>query len=122
MFTINCMAATELSSQKKVNTAFAKHRPMIIMFYTTWCPACKATKPAYIKAEKILAGKVDFYLMNVEIGELKMREEIDSIPSFVAGVDREDIRSARSLKSGSMSVKQILQYIRKYTGINKGFK
>lgn len=110
-------AAEELTSKEAVAAAFAKGRPMIIMFYTTWCGACKVTQPEFAKAEKELAGKVDFYLMDADKLRLKMKKDFDSIPSFVAGSTEKAVRSARSLSSGSMKAAAIKAYVLRFTGV-----
>ena len=108
--------ATELRTKTDVAKAFAKHRPMVIMFYTDWCPSCKVTKPEYFKTEKKFPN-VDFYLMNVDKIALRMDVESHYIPSFVAGTNEKDIRSGRSLMDGISHAKMTLtEYVRKYTG------
>lgn len=108
-------AATSLTSQKEVTAAFAKHRPMVIMFTAEWCGWCKITKPEYAEAEQILNGKVDFYTIDLDQANLKMSKQLSGIPAFVVGKSEKDIRSAKSLKSGFMKADQIVKYILKYT-------
>jgi thiol-disulfide isomerase/thioredoxin len=120
------MAVTELKTSADVTAAFAKGRPMVIMFYTTWCPACKATKPRYAKAEKVLKGKVDFYLMDVDkIGlggpnpadRAGSRHEVNAIPSFSAGNTEDEVRAGTHFREGGGSVDALVDYIKSSTGL-----
>lgn len=112
--TLNAQAYTELHSQKEVDAAFAKGRPMVILFATTWCPPCIATKPEFAAAEKEMPG-VDFYLMDADTISLKMDRQYDGIPAFVAGKNEKEIRSAKSLDIGGKDKKEILEYVKKWT-------
>lgn len=113
--------ATALNGPKDVLKAFSKHRPMVIMFYTTWCPACHATMPEYLKAEKALKGKVDFYTMNVEKLELKATDHttltIAAIPSFSAGDNEKDVRQGAHFREGGGSAAVLEDFIRDATGV-----
>lgn len=117
LVTSTVFAAEKLENPEQVKAAFAKGRPMVIMFYADWCPACQSTKPRYAEAEKALAGKVDFYLMDSDKIRLRMAKDFDGIPAFVAGTSEKDIRSARTLETGGMSTKDLIKYVTKSTGV-----
>ena len=108
---VQALAAEVLRTPEQVKAAFAKGRPMVIMFYADWCPACRSTKPNYLKAEEKLAGKVDFYLMDSDKLRLRMAKDFDGIPAFVAGTSEKDIRSGRTLEVGGMSTEAIVKYV-----------
>lgn len=110
------MGVVQLETREDVKQAFAQHKPMVIMMHATWCPACKATVPNYLKAAQKLKG-VTFYMMDVDKMQLMMKKPVQYIPSFVAGTEELTIRNAGSLESGAMSEKEILQYVRKNTGV-----
>jgi|ERR1051325_1028252 thiol-disulfide isomerase/thioredoxin len=111
----NAYAATPLTSAAEVKAAFAKGRPMVIMFSAEWCPACKWTKPQYLEAEKQFAGKVDFYTMDTDKIGLKMKKQFSGIPAFVAGHNEKEIRSGKSLMEGGMPVFEIVKYVKQWT-------
>lgn len=52
-------------------------RPIVINFWASWCPPCKAELPHFDKLAKEYAGKVDFLMVNLS-GENK-----DTVLSFV---------------------------------------
>lgn len=108
-------AATPLTTQEQVNAAFAKHRPMVIMFSAVWCPACRLTYPQYIEAEKSFKGKVDFYYMDSDKISLKMKRQYSGIPAFVCGKTEKEIRSGKSLTEGGMPAEGIIDYVKKCT-------
>lgn len=117
--TVNAHAVTPLTDQKDINAAFAKHRPMVIMFTATWCPACRLTLPQYVEAEKTLKNKVDFYVIDADntnlVINLKMKRDFTGIPAFVCGKTAKDIRSAKSLRQGGMPAEGIIDYVNKWT-------
>ena len=110
---ITANAATPLNNQAEVNAAFAKHRPMVIMFSAAWCPACRLTYPQYLEAEKTFKGKVDFYYMDSDKISLKMARQYGGIPAFVCGKTEREIRSAKSLIEGGMPAEGIIDYVNK---------
>lgn len=59
-------------------------RPAVIDFYATWCGPCKATAPVVAELADELAGKVDFYKVDVDQQEeLAAVFGIRSIPSLL---------------------------------------
>lgn len=117
LMSVASFAAEKLETPDQVKAAFAKNRPMVIMFYADWCPACKSAKPSYAKAEKALAGKVDFYLMDSDKIRLRMAKDFEGIPAFIAGTSEKDLRSGKSLVEGAMPADEMIRYIKKNTGV-----
>ena len=105
----------ELNTKGDVAAAFARHRPMVIMFHATWCPACEATMPEFLKAAQVLGDKVDFYVMDVDKIMLRMKKQPEGIPAFVAGTSERSIRSSKSLSEGGMKCDDIVEYVKKNT-------
>src|SRR5271156_5820982 len=83
--------AKVLESPDQVRTAFAQKRPTVIMFHAEWCGACKLAMPNYLKAAQELAGKVDFYVWDIDnhmglrsASDKKKALLIEAVPMFVA--------------------------------------
>jgi thioredoxin 1 len=96
-------AATELTAEnyealltKSINSG----RPAVIKFYADWCGPCQLMKPVYEAVEKDLAGKADFYTINVE-GTNPLARVVNSIPTIVV------------LKSKGQQVEPIVGYMDK---------
>ena len=56
----------------RVGTTAAKH-PIVIEFWATWCPLCKALLPTMRAAQKQYGDRVDFYGVNVTVNDGKER-------------------------------------------------
>ncbi|MBI2408804.1 MAG: TlpA family protein disulfide reductase [Gemmatimonadetes bacterium] len=52
----------------ELSTMFGKG-PVVIQFWATWCPTCKAMEPAMQAAEKKYAGKVSFVGVAVSVNQ-----------------------------------------------------
>lgn len=71
-------------SQNPKEWSYKGERPMVIDFYATWCGPCKATAPVVAQLADELAGKVDFYKVDVDQQEeLAAVFGIRSIPSIL---------------------------------------
>jgi thioredoxin 1 len=59
-------------------------KPIVLDFYADWCTPCKMQAPIFTQCEKLLAGKADFYKVNIEEEpELTARFAIVSIPTVL---------------------------------------
>jgi len=112
--TTSAQASTQLNSAEDVAKAFAKHRPMVILFHAEWCSWCKKEEPEYAKAEQELKGQVDFYVIDIDHIKLKMTRQVGGIPAFVCGSSEKSIRSGKTINDGYQDAKRIVAYI-KYT-------
>lgn len=112
--TMSAHAATPLNNAEDIAKAFAKHRPMVILFHAEWCSWCKKMGPEYAKAEEELKDQVDFYIMDVDKVQLKMTKQYQGIPAMVCGDNEAFIRTGRSINDGYIPAEQIVTYL-KYT-------
>ncbi|MHB8837631.1 MAG: TlpA family protein disulfide reductase [Gemmatimonadaceae bacterium] len=52
----------------ELSSVFGK-RPVVIQFWATWCPTCKAMEPAMLAAQQKYAGKVTFVGVAVSVNQ-----------------------------------------------------
>lgn len=65
-------------------SAYLAKRPCVIDFYATWCGPCREMAPVVEALAAKLAGKVDFYKVDVDDeGEFAAAFEIMSIPTYL---------------------------------------
>lgn len=57
-------------------------RPVVLEFWATWCPKCKALEPQMIAAHKEFGDRVDFYGIAVAVGQkpARIREHLAEHP------------------------------------------
>lgn len=80
-------------------------KPVLIDFYTDWCPPCKMLSPIIEEMEKEFEGKVIVSKMNIDENPITANKfQIDRIPtvvlfskgeiksSFIGFKDKEDIK------------------------------
>lgn len=56
-------------------------KPIVINFWATWCPPCKAELPTFDAAFAAYRDKVHFIMLNLTDG---VRETVDGVKQFVA--------------------------------------
>ncbi|MGD8494558.1 MAG: TlpA disulfide reductase family protein [Gemmatimonadales bacterium] len=57
-------------------------RPVVLEFWATWCPKCKALEPQMAEAKKRFGDRVDFYGIAVAVGQdpKRVREHLAMHP------------------------------------------
>ena len=55
-------------------------KPVVVNFWATWCPPCKAELPHFEKLYKELGGEVEFMMVDMTDGG---RETVDDVKAFV---------------------------------------
>lgn len=81
----------DVKTENQVKKMSKNKHPMIIKFYSNWCPACIAAKKPYPAIAKKFKGKVGFYAVNVEDKDVipsmekagLLDEPVHAIPTFV---------------------------------------
>ncbi len=56
-------------------------KPLIVNFWATWCPPCKAEMPHFDALYKEYGDKVSFMMVNMTDGE---RDTVEAVKSFIA--------------------------------------
>lgn len=64
----------------KVTLAQKIGKPVVVNFWATWCPPCKAELPHFEKLYKELGGEVEFMMVDMTDGG---RETVDDVKDFV---------------------------------------
>ncbi len=59
----------------KVSLSDLKGMPVVVNFWASWCPPCKAELPDFDEAAKDLEGKVAFMMVNLTDGIQETEEE-----------------------------------------------
>ncbi|HPD19779.1 MAG TPA: thioredoxin [Candidatus Pacearchaeota archaeon] len=92
---------TDENFEKIINSA----KPVLVDFYTDWCPPCKMLSPLLEELKEELAHKVDIVKMNIDENPVTANKfGIDRIPTvmlfsqgelkdgFIGYMDKDDIK------------------------------
>jgi len=66
---------------KKVSLYDKLDRPVVINFWATWCPPCKAEMPDFDELYKEYGDRVDFMMVNLTDGN---RDTVAAVKDFIA--------------------------------------
>lgn len=87
----SCTAASALDSAadfsvideegKRVSLSDFKGTPVIVNFWATWCPPCRAELPAFDKLAAEYEGKIQFMMVDLTDGR---RETVEGAKQFAA--------------------------------------
>lgn len=66
-------------------TEAIKSTPVVLVeFYATWCPHCRAMMPVMDQIKELLNGTVDVYQLDIDLNtELSEVEGVNSTPTFI---------------------------------------
>lgn len=89
-----------------------KSAPVVLVeFYATWCPHCKAMMPVVEQIKELLAGSVDIYQLDVDSNsQLADIENVNSTPTFIIYRDGKPVWR----ESGEMDGQYLLDKIQSF--------
>ncbi|MDY5858450.1 MAG: thioredoxin domain-containing protein [Porphyromonas sp.] len=90
----------------------AKHElPVLIDFYATWCPPCKALAPLLEELQTELAGKIQIYKIDVDAEEeLTALYNIRTVPTLLFAHPSDD---KPTLMLGVMGKGELMEQVNK---------
>ena len=96
----------------------AKKGPMIVDFYATWCPPCKAAAPIYARmSEEEAFAKCTFAKVNVdEVRAVASSENVSAMPTF--GFFEDGKRSTQVVGFSEAKIRQMLNSKLKLNTVN----
>lgn len=75
----------EIKTVAEFEQATNGQKPVIVKFYTDWCPDCHRIDPFMPEVEKAYADKLDMISINRDtLPELAQKLDVFGIPSFIA--------------------------------------
>ncbi|MBO8162936.1 MAG: thioredoxin family protein [Brevibacillus sp.] len=75
----------EITSQAEFEQAIASTKPVVVKFYTTWCPDCHRIDPFMPEVEAAYQSKLDMVAVNRDhLPELAEKLDVFGIPSFIS--------------------------------------
>lgn len=99
-------------------------RPVVLEFWATWCPKCKALEPQMAEAKKRFGDRVDFFGIAVAVGQnpKRVREHLAMHPLPYPMLWDADGEATRRFMAPTTSYIVILDAAGKvaYTGVDTG--
>ncbi|UFJ42716.1 thioredoxin family protein [Brevibacillus humidisoli] len=75
----------EIANQAEFERAIQSNKPVVVKFYTTWCPDCHRIDPFMPEVEAAYQEKLDMVAVNRDhLPELAEQLDVLGIPSFIA--------------------------------------
>lgn len=103
----------ELKTQEEFDQAIASSKPVVVKFYTDWCPDCHRIDPFMPEVEQAYQDKLDMVAVNRDhFPEVSQQLEIMGIPSFVAFQGgKELVRFVSKLGKSREEIEQFLDRV-----------
>ena len=94
-------------------TEAIKSKPVVLVeFYATWCPHCRAMMPVVDQIKELLEGSVDIYQLDIELNEkLADVEGIHSTPTFIIYRDGKQVWRESGEMDGQFLLDQIQSFL-----------
>jgi thioredoxin-like negative regulator of GroEL len=75
----------EIRTEAEFEQAIASEKPVVVKFYTDWCPDCHRIDPFMPEVEAAYKEKLDMVAVNRDtLPELGQKLDVFGIPSFIA--------------------------------------
>ncbi|QQE76381.1 thioredoxin family protein [Brevibacillus composti] len=75
----------EIKTEAEFTQAISQEKPVVVKFYTDWCPDCHRIDPFMPAVEEAYREKVEMVAVNRDtLPELSQQLDVFGIPSFIA--------------------------------------
>ncbi|WP_139489083.1 thioredoxin family protein [Brevibacillus dissolubilis] len=103
----------EIKTQAEFDAAIASEKPVVVKFYTTWCPDCHRIDPFMPELEEAYKDKLDMISLDRDnFPDLSQELNIMGIPSFVAFQNgKETVRFVSKLAKSRQEIEQYLDRV-----------
>ncbi len=103
----------EIKTQSEFDQAIASDKPVVVKFYTDWCPDCHRIDPFMPEVEEAYRDKVDMVAVNRDnFPELSQQLDVFGIPSFIAFKNgKELVRFVSKLGKSRAEIEQFLDRV-----------
>ncbi|MFM1655571.1 thioredoxin family protein [Brevibacillus sp. B_LB10_24] len=100
----------EIHTQAEFDQAIASSKPVVVKFYTDWCPDCHRIDPFMPEVEEAYKEKLDMVAINRDkFPELSEQLMVLGIPSFIAFQQgKELVRFVSKLGKSREEIEQFL--------------
>lgn len=100
----------EIKTEAKFQEAVSSNKPVVVKFYTDWCPDCHRIDPFMPEVEAAYKEKLDMVAVNRDtLPELSEQLGVMGIPSFIAFQNgKELVRFVSKLGKSREEIEQFL--------------
>ncbi len=97
---------------EKYNELINSSKAVLVEFYASWCPHCKAMMPVMEDVKALLKGRANVYQFDIdENRELADSLGIDGIPTFIVYSDGKPVWTSSGEMDGSALVGKVEEYM-----------
>jgi thioredoxin 1 len=90
----------DLSAENFAKEVLESKTPVLVDFYSNWCPPCKMLEPIFAELARELEGKIKFGRLNTDGNrELAIRYGIRGIPTLILFKDGREEKRIVGLRS-----------------------
>lgn len=103
----------EIKTEQDFHTAIQSSKPVVVKFYTDWCPDCHRIDPFMPAVEAAYEAKIEMIAVNRDtLPELGTTYDVFGIPSFIAFQNgKELIRFVSKLGKSREEIEQFLDRV-----------
>lgn len=104
--------AVELTTPEQVKAELSKPGPIVLMYATDWCGACKTMKPIFMRAAKENKN-TRFFILNADKVRLKEHQDLGFVPRIYVGRNEKELREnpcndADGTKQSTTAIKELV--------------
>ena len=97
---------------KTFNDVINSSRVVLVEFFATWCPHCRAMMPVVEDVKALLDGRAGVFQFDIdENRELADSLGVDGIPSFILYDNGKPVWTASGEMDGNVIVSKIEEYL-----------